>query len=117
MWPLLIVLSLIGLGIIGLLYLILKKLSSLSPQIIVKNEQNFDIEKQVAGGMKSAIKSLEHEKEEYELLMKRLDAQEKGAKGVFTTTNQEEPINTQGYLIAANLSDVEKEILREFYGQ
>ena len=114
MWFLLTVLSLIGLGILAVLFLILKKLTDLSfPQIIVKNEQNLDLEDSVRGGMKQAIKELEHEKEEHDLLMKRLD--QKGAMGVFNTSNAEEPIDTKGYLIPANLTEDEKELLRMFY--
>lgn len=113
MWFLLSVIAVIGIGILGILFLILKKLSSLSPQIIVKNEQNFDIERSVKGGMITAIKQLEHEKEEQELLMKSLD--KKGAMGVFNTANLEEPIDTKGYLIPAHLTEEEKELLRMFY--
>ena len=114
MWFLLTVLSLIGLGILAALILIIKKLTDLSfPQIIVKNEQDLNIEDSVRGGMKQAIKELEHEKEEQELLMKQLDR--KGAMGVFNTVNAEEPIDTKGYLIPIHLTEEEKELLRMFY--
>jgi hypothetical protein len=114
MWFLLTVISLLGVGILVALILILKKLATLSlPPIVVKNEQDLDIEESVRGGMKRAIKELEHEKEEQELLMRGLD--KKPAMGVFNTANLEDPIDTKGYLIAANLTEEEKELLRMFY--
>lgn len=114
MWFLLSILVLIGLGILTALFLILKKLSVFSfPQAIEKKDSN--IESSVHNGLKSAIKELEYEKEEHELLMKGLDQGQKGAMGVFNTSNQEEPIDTQGYLIPANLNETEKELLRMFY--
>lgn len=117
MWFLLTVIALLGVGILVALILILKKLASLQlPQIVVKNEQDLDLEDSVRGGMKQAIKELEHEKEEQELLMKRLDQQQRGAKGVYSLVDQkDEPINTGGFLIPAHLTEEEKELLRMFY--
>lgn len=115
MWFLLTVIALLGVGILAALILILKKLSSLNPQIIIKNDPHSNLEDSVKGGMITAIKELEHEKEEHELLMKRLDRNQKGAMGVHTTANTEEPINTKGFLIPAHLTEEEKELLRMFY--
>ena len=99
------------------LFLIVKKLYSnpATPQVHVHHERG-NIQDSVKDGVKSAIKELEYEKEEEELLLRSIGRQNQGL-GVFNSVREEEPINTHGDLIPAGLSDSEKEILRMFYNQ
>jgi hypothetical protein len=117
MWLLYLILSIQSIIVLVVLFLIVKKLYSISstPQIHVHNERE-DIEDSVKGGVKSAIKELEQEKEEEELLMKSIVGENQGM-GVFSTNTDDEPINTKGDLIPTNLSDRDKEILRMFYNE
>jgi hypothetical protein len=116
MWIYLI-LSIQSIAVLVGLFLIVKKLysNSSTPQIHVYNERE-DIEDSVKGGVKSAIKELEQEKEEEELLIRSISRENQGM-GVFSSYPEDKPINTKGDLIPANLSDSDKEILRMFYNQ
>jgi hypothetical protein len=117
MWVIYLILSIQSIAVLVALVLIIRRVYSnpVVPNIIVKNEQN-DIEDSIRGGVKSAIKELEYEKEEEELLMHSIDGNRQGM-GVFSSTTDDEPVNTHGDLIPANLSDSDKEILRMFYNE
>jgi hypothetical protein len=116
MW-LYIIVSIHSIEILTVLFLVVKKLYSKqsTPQIIVKNEIG-DIQDSVKDGVKSAIKELEYEKEEGELLMQSISRENQGM-GVFSSIKEEDPIDTHGELIPNNLTDSEKDILRMFYNE
>lgn len=89
-------------------------------KLLIKNKQTSskqsNIKNDIRDGVKSAFLELEEEKEQKEILMKKLD-QNREPDSVFSSIPEEEPINTGGYLIPSNLTDAEKEILRMFYSQ
>jgi hypothetical protein len=97
----------ISVGIVAILILYIIKL-------INKNTKNIGLEKSIREGIKSAIEEIEYKKEretEFSKESKRVNRN----LGVYISTNDSGPVESDGDLIPFNATEEEKEILRMFY--
>ena len=105
-------------AILGISYLLLRLIISVSKKGTSISTDKSNIEKSIKDGFISAVKELEYEKEQEAELFKTIKEKSNQSNGVYSSANKkEEPLNTGGDLIPMNLTDGEKEILRMFYNQ
>ncbi len=104
-----------------LLFLAYRYLKNYKPQEpvivdrIVAVKEREDIETSVRNGMKSAVKELEYEKEQEELMRKKMKSMMATEDPIYTG-REEKPIKSGGELIPFDITSDEREILRQFYG-
>ena len=105
-------------AILGISYLLLRLIISVSKKGTSISTDKSNIEKSIKDGFISAVKELEYEKEQEAELFKTIKEKSNQSNGVYSSIyKKEELIDTKGDLIPMNITDNEKEILRMFYNE